>query len=114
MSVVSGWMVGMVAALAVPTAVFAAAWMWPIRVPEGRSVAEIQRRVRQECSEMDAKVWPDGYPHEAPDRPMAVLEAQLTMQRHRGCRVGECPPKTAAWRVLVEAGKIAPDAGRQY
>lgn len=101
----------MVAALAVPTAVFVAAWTWPIRVPEGRSVPEIQQRVRPERNEMNSEVWPVGYPHDAPDRPMMLPEAQMTMQRHRACRVGECPRKTAAWRLLVEAGRINPTPG---
>ncbi|TLG03250.1 hypothetical protein FEK35_21650 [Nocardia cyriacigeorgica] len=63
---------------------------------------------------MDAKLWPIGYPRDAPDKPMPVLDAHLTMQRHRSCRVGECPRKSAAWMTLVEAGRIMPDSGRSY
>ncbi|MGW4327363.1 hypothetical protein ACWEKR_15875 [Nocardia sp. NPDC004573] len=85
----------------------------PVRLPEGRSVDEITRRVEQERGDMDTALWPLGFPHDPPDYAMGVGEAQLTMQRHRACRVGECPRKTAAWRVLVEAGRIKPDGGRQ-
>ncbi len=106
--------IGVVAALMMIAAAYALAWMWPTRIPEGRSVAEIQQRVRKERSEMDTAIWPIGYPHDAPDRPMSELEAQQTMQRHRSCQVGECPRKTAAWRTLVEAGRIKPDSGRAY
>ncbi|WP_306363364.1 hypothetical protein [Nocardia sp. CC227C] len=104
----------MTAALMLTAAAYAVAWMWPRRTPDGRSVAEIQQRVREERSEMDTAVWPVGYPHDAPDRPMGELEAQRTMQRHRSCRVGECPRKTVAWRTLVAAGRITPDSGRTY
>ncbi|WP_040776162.1 hypothetical protein [Nocardia pneumoniae] len=90
-----------------------AVWLWPVRLPEGRSVAEIKQRVRRERTDMDTAVWPMGFPHDAPEHAISVGEAQMTMQRHRACRVGECPRKTAAWRTLVEAGRIRPDAGRQ-
>ncbi|MFE3445467.1 hypothetical protein ACFXNW_20755 [Nocardia sp. NPDC059180] len=104
----------MTAVLTVAAVMFAVALTWPSRIPEGKSVAEIQQRIGQERSDMDSKVWPIGYPHEPPDRPMSVRDAQMTMQRHRACRVGECPRKTAAWRVLVESGRITPDSGRTY
>ncbi|MCP2319597.1 hypothetical protein APR12_004966 [Nocardia amikacinitolerans] len=97
-------------------------WLWPRRIPEGRSVAEIRQKVQrsdrrvqieQENALMDTDVWPVGFPHDAPDHRMSQLEAQMTMQRHRTCLVNECPRKTAAWRVLVDAGRITPDSGRR-
>ncbi|WP_433195042.1 hypothetical protein ACQP1G_40230 [Nocardia sp. CA-107356] len=113
----TGWQVfavGLVAVLAVMTAVIAIVWFWPSRVSQGRSVEEIWQRVEQEDDEMDTAIWPVGFPHDAPEHPLGVLEAQLTMQRHVRCRVDHCPRKTAAWRTLVAAGKIEPDAGRNY
>ncbi|MFF0487870.1 hypothetical protein ACWDSJ_19430 [Nocardia sp. NPDC003482] len=59
-----------------------------------------------------ASVWPLGWPHEAPEEPLSVNEAHLTMQRHRGCLREECPRKRAAYQTLVEAGRIRPDSGR--
>ncbi|MEU2042958.1 hypothetical protein [Nocardia niwae] len=111
----SGWpLLAVVTGAVLLTALIGLAlWLRPVRVPEGRSVDEITRRVRMERGAMDTALWPMGFPHDAPDHAMGVGEAQMTMQRHRACRVGECPRKTAAWRVLVEAGRIKPDAGRQ-
>ncbi|WP_280371212.1 hypothetical protein [Nocardia wallacei] len=63
-------------------------------------------------SEMDVSVWPQGWPHEAPDEPMTITEAHWTMQRHRSCDRGECPRKSMAYQLLVEAGRIRPDSGR--
>ncbi|MGK8489294.1 hypothetical protein [Nocardia asiatica] len=90
-----------------------AVWLWPVRVPEGRSVDEITQRVHSERTAPDLAARPMRSPHAAPDYAMGVREAQTAMQRHRSCRVGECPRKTVAWRALVEAGRIRPDAGRQ-
>ncbi|WP_280187064.1 hypothetical protein [Nocardia gipuzkoensis] len=90
-----------------------AVWLWPVRVPQGRSVDEITRRVRSERADSDPAARPMRSPHAAPDFATGVREAQTAMQRHRSCRVGECPRKTVAWRALVEAGRKPPDAGRQ-
>ncbi|WP_330232229.1 hypothetical protein OHA40_06880 [Nocardia sp. NBC_00508] len=112
----SGWQVLAVAvgvSLLATLVIGIAMWLWPVRLPQGRSVVEIEQRVRRERTDMDTAVWPMGFPHDAPEHAMSVVEAQMTMQRHRACRVGECPRKTAAWRALVEAGRIRPDAGRQ-
>ncbi|MBF6164979.1 hypothetical protein IU486_09360 [Streptomyces gardneri] len=87
--------------------------LWPARLPDGRSVEEISQRVRRERSGMDSPVRPTGFQHEAPEHVMGVMEAQMTMQQHRACRVGECPRKSTAWQALVEAGRIRPDAGRR-
>ncbi len=61
-----------------------------------------------------AGMWPDGWPHEAPDHPLSVHEAHRAMQRHRNCLIDECPRKRAAWRTLIEAGKVRPDSGRTF
>jgi hypothetical protein len=110
---VTGWQLLIGAAL-LTLLIGIALWLWPVRLPEGRSVEEITRRVRRERTDMDTAVWPMGYPHDAPDEARGVREAQMTMQRHRACRVGECPRKTVAWQALVEAGRIRPDAGRPH
>ncbi|WP_330228211.1 hypothetical protein OHA40_18715 [Nocardia sp. NBC_00508] len=62
----------------------------------------------------DARLWPIGWPHEAPDHPLSVSEAHWTMQRHRGCHVDECPRKAAARQALIDAGRIVPDTSRRY
>jgi hypothetical protein len=51
-------------------------------------------------------------PHAAPRRQMTVAEAHLIMQRHRGCSRDDCTGKQAAYRILVEAGRLQPDSGR--
>lgn len=61
---------------------------------------------------MDPTLWAPRWPHDAPDEPLTVAEAHRTMQRHRNCLREECPRKNAAYRVLVEAGDIRPDASR--
>lgn len=111
----NGWQVfavGIAAAVAVCVVAVTVSWLWPTRIPQGRSVAEIRDRVEQEDALMDRTIWPVGYPHEAPAQPMGVIEAQLTMQRHRTCQLGVCPRKTVAWNVLVEAGVIIPAVDR--
>lgn len=50
--------------------------------------------------------------HAAPDAPLTPAHAHTIMQRHRACSVEDCPRKATAWTVLVEAGRITPDAGR--
>jgi hypothetical protein len=52
--------------------------------------------------------------HSAPEHDLSVNEAHRTMQRHRGCSRDDCPRKEAAFRVLVEAGRVRPDSGRLY
>ncbi|WP_454195351.1 hypothetical protein [Nocardia sp. Marseille-Q1738] len=41
-------------------------------------------------------------------------EAHATMQRHRECRVQDCPRKAAARQTLIEAGRMKPDTSREY
>lgn len=76
--------------------------------------AEHRRRQAKNDHPADAELWPKGWPHEAPDRPLSVREAHATMQRHRECRADECPRKAAARRTLIDAGRMKPDASREY
>ncbi|ATL66065.1 hypothetical protein [Nocardia terpenica] len=78
-----------------------------------RVLAERREQVQAEDARAaDAGLWPNGWPHEAPDRPLSVNEAHKTMQRHRGCRADGCPRKELAWWTLIEAGMVKPDSGR--
>ena len=79
----------------------------------------IAERRRQQIQAEDSRaadsgLWAHGWPHEAPDRPLSVDEAHTTMQRHRGCRAQDCPRKDAARRALIAAGRMKPDASREY
>lgn len=90
-------------------------WLWPRRIPEPRSVDGIKRRFWEEDDTIvDVTLWTAGFPHDAPDEPLSVYEAQKTMQRHRACLRDECPRKQAAWQVLVDAGHLKPDPRRNY
>lgn len=80
----------------------------------GRVKGERREQIRPEVARLaDLGLWPDGWPHEAPDRPLTVPDAHKTMQRHRGCRVDECPRKQAAWRTLIDAGRLNPGSDRR-
>ena len=66
-------------------------------------------------TDMDISLWPTGWPHEAPEEPLTVAEAHLTMQRHRGClreedREIELRPKSfEVLRYLIaNAGRLVP------
>ncbi|MFQ6327897.1 hypothetical protein ACLMAL_17400 [Nocardia sp. CWNU-33] len=99
---------------------------WQEAEPDGTSVQEIVDRVQAEwraerrriramgAQPADAGMWPRGWPHEVPNQPLSVSEAHWTMQRHRGCRVDECPRKAAARHALINAGRMKPDASREY
>ncbi len=50
--------------------------------------------------------------HDAPVGPLTPDHAHTIMQMHVECRVDDCPRKRAAFRTLVEAGRIKPDSGR--
>ncbi|MBF6296452.1 hypothetical protein IU459_02720 [Nocardia amamiensis] len=76
--------------------------------------AERQRIQAKDAQPADTRLWPQGWPHEAPDHPLSVPEAHATMQRHRGCRVQDCPRKTAARQTLIAAGRMKPDTSREY
>ncbi|MEV6559589.1 hypothetical protein AB0M22_27985 [Nocardia sp. NPDC051756] len=81
----------------------------------GSSVQEIVDRVQAEwrAERGRAEMWPEGWPHEAPEQPLSVSEAHWTMQRHCECRADECPRKAAARQALIEAGRMRPDAARE-
>ncbi|MCM6777917.1 hypothetical protein NDR87_31535 [Nocardia sp. CDC159] len=79
-------------------------------------VHDDRRRERiwaEDARAADQGMWPNGWPHEAPDGLMSIPEAHQTMQRHRGCLRTECPRKEAAYFVLLEAGRIRPDSSRE-
>lgn len=71
------------------------------------------RRPRIRAEQPDARLWPTGWPHEAPDHPLSVPEAHQTMQGHRQCRADQCPRKAAARQVLIDAGRMKPDTSRE-
>ncbi|MBH0780942.1 hypothetical protein [Nocardia bovistercoris] len=48
--------------------------------------------------------------HDSPASPFTVPQAHDVMQSHRGCDADGCPRKAAAFRALVDAGRIVPDA----
>ncbi|MCM6774502.1 hypothetical protein NDR87_13810 [Nocardia sp. CDC159] len=50
-----------------------------------------------------------GWSYEEPAEVFTVDTAHQAMRQHRSCRVGECPRKTEAFRILVAAGRIVPD-----
>ncbi|WP_067467336.1 hypothetical protein [Nocardia amamiensis] len=81
---------------------------------EWRAERHARIRAEQAAGPADARLWPIGWPHEAPDQPLSVSEAHWTMQRHRGCRADECPRKAAARQALIDAGRIVPDTSRGY
>lgn len=79
----------------------------------------IAERRRQQIQAEDSRaadsgLWAHGWPHEAPDRPLSVKDAHMTMQRHRGCHAQDCPRKDAARQALIAAGRMKPDASREY
>ncbi|WP_280269796.1 hypothetical protein [Nocardia wallacei] len=80
----------------------------PQRLPTGRtSVAEIRQRLLAE-SVPPALPVAAGLSHGAPDHRLEVPEAHRTMQQHLDCTVADCPRKSAAYRVLVAAGRLKP------
>ncbi|MGW5439957.1 hypothetical protein [Nocardia asteroides] len=46
--------------------------------------------------------------HRAPSELPTVEQAHAVMQTHRACERWHCRRKTAAWNVLVAAGRIVP------
>jgi len=100
---------------------------WREAEPDGTSVQEIVDRVqaewraerrreqiREDAARAAAGLWLGGWPHEAPEHTLSMTEAHATMQRHRGCRVNDCPRKAAARCVLIEAGRMRPNTSREY
>ena len=60
----------------------------------------------------EAPSWERCVHHTAPERPYTIDEAHNVMRQYVACLRHECARKHAAWTVLVEAGRIVPDAGR--
>ncbi|WP_329412246.1 hypothetical protein OG563_07195 [Nocardia vinacea] len=110
----TGWQVfavGLVAVLVLMAAVLAAVWLWPSRVPEGRSVADIEQRAHRD---EHGCVLADRLPARRTRSPSRGARSATDHAATSDVRVGHCTRKTAAWRALVEAGKIRPDTGRNY
>ncbi|MTE12372.1 hypothetical protein [Nocardia aurantiaca] len=81
----------------------------PHQDPNRLSVDRIRERIIKEHNALaltprDTSAWS----HLAPDHPLGVQEAHRTMQQHRRCPVAECARKAAAFRALVDAGRIKP------
>lgn len=72
-----------------------------------RTVEEIQERITREQHAV-------GWTHQPPAEPLTTSQAHRIMQQHRDYLTGDCPRKRAAYRALVEAGRIKPDSGRNY
>ncbi|MFI1914425.1 hypothetical protein [Nocardia sp. NPDC020380] len=89
----------------------------PHQDPDRLSVDRIRERISNERSALPVKAGTDtaktlsatsAWSHLAPDHPLDVSEAHRAMQQHRRCPVAECARKAAAFRALVEAGRIKP------
>lgn len=74
------------------------------------------RAYAREDSEAPTRVFHvvTGWNHDAPSEPLTVRGAHLEMQNHRLCQREDCPRKRAAYRTLIEAGRLTPDSGRVY
>ncbi|WP_067698641.1 hypothetical protein [Nocardia jejuensis] len=81
----------------------------PHRDPDRLSVDRIRERISNEHTASTVlSLAPSAWSHVAPDEPLGVQEAHRTMQQHRRCVVAECGRKAAAFRVLIDAGRIKP------
>ncbi|WP_330183726.1 hypothetical protein OHB26_08925 [Nocardia sp. NBC_01503] len=81
----------------------------PHRDPDRLSVDRIRERISNEhTASADPILSTSAWSHGAPDHQLDVQEAHRTMQQHRRCVVGECDRKGAAFRALVDAGRIKP------
>jgi hypothetical protein len=87
-------------------------WFRQVEPEEDASARAIIDRVQRERGAIDRPPIPD--PHSAPTWSLTVDQAHYYMQTHRTCHAKDCDRKAAAWRVLVEAGRIKPDTGRNY
>ncbi|WP_405137493.1 hypothetical protein [Nocardia sp. NBC_01388] len=76
-----------------------------LRLPltEPRHAAPTRLRTTQDHP-IDISLWPPGWPHEAPEQPLSLLEAHQAMQSHLTCTTKECGRKAAAFDVLTGAG----------
>ncbi|WP_405488335.1 hypothetical protein [Nocardia sp. NBC_00511] len=81
----------------------------PHHDPDRLSVERIRERINNEHNTpVLATTDPSAWSHLAPDHELGLTEAHRTMQQHRRCVVGECARKGAAFRALVDAGRIKP------
>ncbi|MEC3913698.1 hypothetical protein [Nocardia sp. CDC160] len=81
----------------------------PQRDPDRLSVDRIRDRINKEHSaSAPTGTDPSSWSHLAPDHPLGLQEAHRTMQQHRRCPVAECARKAAAFRALIDAGRIKP------
>jgi hypothetical protein len=55
------------------------------------------------------EIWPQGWPHEAPETPLTVAHVEQVMRSHSACRPDECARKAAAIRTMTRAGQPTPD-----
>ncbi|GAB4582761.1 hypothetical protein [Nocardia sp. IFM 10818] len=81
----------------------------PTRDPDRLSVDRIRERISNERNiSPDPEPISNAWSHLAPEEPFGVSEAHRTMQQHRRCPVTECARKAAAFRALIDAGRIKP------
>ncbi|MEV6772753.1 hypothetical protein AB0N05_29355 [Nocardia sp. NPDC051030] len=81
----------------------------PHQDPDRLSVDRIRERITNEHSHSHELVsTPSVWSHMPPEHPLDVQEAHRTMQQHRRCVVAECDRKAAAFRALIDAGRIKP------
>ncbi|MEC3955431.1 hypothetical protein VMT65_20500 [Nocardia sp. CDC153] len=81
----------------------------PQQDPDRLSVDRIRDRINKEHSASALTgTDPSSWSHLAPDHPLGLAEAHRTMQQHRRCPVAECARKAAAFRALIDAGRIKP------
>ncbi len=63
-------------------------------------------------SKLDAML--SGAIHDAPPVPFTTTQAHMVMREHIDCRANYCGCKGAAFRMLVEQGRIVPDPDGEY
>ncbi|GAB2528045.1 hypothetical protein [Nocardia heshunensis] len=81
----------------------------PHQDPDRLSVERIRERINNEHNTLTlTRSDPSQWSHLAPDHPLGLQEAHRTMQQHRRCAVAECARKGAAFRALIDAGRIKP------
>lgn len=106
----AGWQV-FTATLAMLTimAITVASLHHPHRDPDRLSVDRIRQRISNEDTvSADLALRNNDWSHGAPEHPLGLHEAHRTMQQHRRCLVADCARKAAAFRILIDAGRIKP------
>ncbi|WP_216912841.1 hypothetical protein [Nocardia noduli] len=56
----------------------------------------------------------EGAAHDEPAEPLTLDLAHTAMRVHRDCTLDTCRRKAAAYRALVQAGRLVPDSSRQH